>query len=293
MCNKGYFQGWYFKCSNGDKTIAFIPAYHRSENVTLASLQVITDDEVYNIPFQKLRYTTKPLSVKIGDCVFSEKGVALNFQSSSCKLEGQLRFHSLSPIAYDIMGPFALVPFMQCRHSVFSMSHRIDGNITLNDKSFDFDNGIGYIEGDRGYSFPKRYIWTQCCFDNGSLILSVADIPVLGFHFTGIIGVVLLNGREHRVATYLGAKVKRISENVVTVKQGEYELTAEWLQKNAHPLLAPTNGNMNRTIRESASCKAHYRFLYKNEVLCDFISEKASFEFEYFNGDSDLKTASN
>ena len=149
MRSKGYFQGWYFKCSNGDKTIAFIPAYHRSENITSASLQVITDDEVFNIPFQKLRYTTKPLSVKIGDCVFSEKGVTLYFQSNECKLKGQLRFDSLSPVAYDIMGPFALVPFMQCRHSVFSMSHRIDGNITLNDKSFDFDNGIGYIEGDR------------------------------------------------------------------------------------------------------------------------------------------------
>ena len=148
MRNKGYFQGWYFKCSNGDKTIAFIPAYHRSENITSASLQVITDDEVYNIPFQKLRYTTKPLSVKIGDCVFSEKGITLHFQNNDCKLEGQLRFNSLSPIAYDIMGPFALVPFMQCRHSVFSMSHRIDGHITLNDKSYNFDNGIGYIEGD-------------------------------------------------------------------------------------------------------------------------------------------------
>lgn len=293
MRNKGYFQGWYFKCSNGDKTIAFIPAYHSSENVTSASLQVITDDEVYNIPFQKLEYTTKPLSVKIGDCVFSEKGITLHFQSNECKLEGQLRFQSLSPIAYDIMGPFALVPFMQCRHSVFSMSHRIDGHINLNDKSIDFDNGIGYIEGDRGYSFPKRYIWTQCCFENGSLMLSVADIPVLGFRFTGIIGVVLLSGREHRIATYLGAKVKPISENVVTVKQGEYELTAELMQKNAHPLFAPKNGDMNRTIHESASCTAHYRFLYKKKVLCDFVSEIASFEFEYFNGNNNLKTDSN
>ncbi len=291
MRNKGYFQGWYFKCSNGDKTIAFIPAYHRSENITSASLQVITDDEAYNIPFQKLEYTTKPLSVKIGDCVFSEKGIELHFQRSGCKLECQLRFHSLSPIAYDIMGPFSLVPFMQCRHSVFSMLHRIDGNITLNDKSFVFDNGIGYIEGDRGYSFPKRYIWTQCCFENGSLMLSVADIPVLGCSFTGIIGVVLLGGREYRIATYLGAKVKRIGENTVTVKQGEYEFTAELLQKNAHPLFAPTNGDMNRTIHESASCKAHYRFLYKNEVLCAFVSEKASFEFEYFDDDNNLKTS--
>lgn len=281
MRNKGYFQGWYFKCSCGDRTVAFIPAYHRSQNITTASLQVITDDTAYNIPFQKLEYTQKPLSVKIGDCAFSEKGIALNFQGGEYKLEGKLHFRSLSPIAYDIMGPFALVPFMQCRHGVYSMSHRIDGQITLNGQSFDFHNGIGYIESDRGYSFPKRYIWTQCCFENDSLMLSVADIPMLGFHFTGIIGVILLNGKEYRIATYLGASIKRIGKNAVTVKQGAYEFTAELLQKNAQPLFAPTNGDMSRTIHESASCKAHYRFSHKNEVLCDFVSEKASFEFEY------------
>ena len=65
------------------------------------------------------------------------------------------------------------------------------------------------------------------------------------------------------------------------------------VQKNAHPLFAPTNGNMNRTIHESASCTAHYRFLYKKKVLCDFVSEIASFEFEYFNGNNNLKTDSN
>ena len=289
MRNKGYFHGWYFKCSGVDKTVAFIPAYHRSQNITSASLQVITDDNAYSIPFKGLKYDEKPLSVKIGDCIFSEKGITLNFQSNGYKLEGMLRFRALSPIAYDIMGPFALVPFMQCRHGVYSMSHRIEGQIILNDQTFDFHNGSGYIESDRGYSFPKQYIWTQCCFENGSLMLSVADIPMLGFHFTGIIGVILLNGREYRIATYLGASIKRIGKNEVTVKQGAYEFTAELLKKNAHPLFAPTNGDMNRTIHESASCKAHYRFLHKNEVLCDFASEKASFEFEYFEGDSALK----
>lgn len=281
MRNKGYFQGWYFKCSHGDRTVAFIPAYHRSQGVTSASLQVITDDNAYCISFEGLEYTKQPLSVRMGDCRFSEEGIALHVQRNGCTLQGQLRFQSLTPIAYDIMGPFALVPFMQCRHGVYSMSHRIDGQITVNGQTFDFHNGIGYIESDRGYSFPKRYIWTQCGFDAGSLMLSVADIPMLGFHFTGIIGVVLLNGKEYRLATYLGAHVKRMGKHAVTVKQGAYELTAELLETNAHPLSAPTNGDMSRTIHESASCRAQYRFLHKDEVLLDMVSEKASFEFEY------------
>ena len=62
-------------------------------------------------------------------------------------------------------------------------------------------------------------------------------------------------------------------------------------EETVRETIAPTNGDMNRTIHESASCKAHYRFSHKNEVLCDFISKKASFEFEYFDGDNNLKTS--
>ena len=281
MVNIGYFKGWYFKCSTQDKTIAFIPAYHYSNNKKSASLQIITDVEAFNIPFDTLEYSEKPLYVKIGDCVFSHEGIILDFQSEELKLSGKLCFEELSPIRYDIMGPFKYVPFMQCRHSVFSMSHKINGKITINNKLFEFNNGTGYIEGDCGRSFPKNYIWTQCYFENNSLMLSVADIPFLGIHFTGIIGVVLLNGKEYRIATYLGARIKQIDENSVTIKQENFELTAKLLKKNAQPLAAPTNGNMCRTIHESASCEAYYRFCNKNNVLFEFTTDTASFEFEY------------
>ncbi len=277
----GYFKGWYFKCSTKDKTIAFIPAYHYSNNKKSASLQIITEDNAINIPFDSLEYHEKPLYVKIGNCVFSHEGIILDFQSHELQLEGKLCFEELSPIRYDIMGPFKYVPFMQCRHSVYSMSHKINGEIKVNDQLYNFENDIGYIEGDRGRSFPKKYIWTQCCFENNSLMLSVADIPFLGIHFTGIIGVLIIKGKEYRIATYLGAKIKQINKNTVTVKQGNFELTAKLLKKNAQPLAAPANGDMCRTIHESASCDAYYRFSHKDRVLCEFTTDKASFEFEY------------
>lgn len=278
---KAYFKGWYFKCSNDTQTIAFIPAFHRRGHNKTASLQIIMDDATFNLPFDSLEYQEKPLSVHIDDCVFSEKGIRLNIQTDKLTAQGMLRFGKLSPLRYDIMGPFQFVPFMQCRHNVFSMGHRVDGQLTINGKEMYFQDGIGYIEGDCGSSFPERYIWTQCSFPDGSLMLSVADIPLYGLHFTGIIGVVLLNGKEHRIATYLGARVQHIDKNTVTIRQGDYMLTAKLLKKNAHPLFAPDYGNMSRTIHESASCKACYRFSNKGEMLCEFTSDRASFEFEY------------
>ena len=281
MSKNNYFKGWYFKCSSNDKTIAFIPAYHRSNRRKTASLQIITDEAVFNIPFDSLKYSEKPLCVNLGKCVFSEEGIKLNIKNNELTIIGELRFGCVSPIKYDIMGPFHIVPFMQCRHSVYSMRHFVDGKITLNGQQFDFEDGQGYIEGDSGYSFPNRYIWTQCHFENGSLMLSVANIPLLGFHFTGIIGVILIDGKEYRIATYLGAKIKHIGDNTVTVCQGNYEITAKLIKKNTQPLYAPVNGAMNRIIHESASCIAYYKFSCNGKLLCEFTSDRASFEFEY------------
>ena len=281
MSKNKYFKGWYFKCSSNDKTIAFIPAYHRSNRRETASLQIITDEAVFNTPFDSLKYSEKPLCINLGNCIFSEKGIKLNIQKNKLTIGGELRFSNLSPIQYDIMGPFHIIPFMQCRHSVYSMKHFLDGKITVNGRQLDFQNGFGYIEGDSGYSFPNRYIWTQCLFENGSLMLSVADIPLFGFHFSGIIGVVLIDGKEYRIATYLGAKIRHIGDNTVTVCQGNYEITAKLIKKNAQPLYAPRNGSMNRIIHESASCIAYYKFSCKGKLLCEFTSDRASFEFEY------------
>lgn len=281
MQQKDYFKGWYFKCSNKNKTIAFIPVFHQSNYEKTASLQMITDNAVFNIPFHSLQYQENPLTIKIGENVFSEKEIQLNMKYDKLSANGVLHLYDISPIRYDIMGPFKFIPFMQCKHSVYSMQHQIDGQITLNGQQYIFKNGIGYMEGDCGSSFPKKYIWTQCHFNNDSLMLSVADIPLSGFHFTGIIGVILLNGKEYRIATYLGAKVKHIGKNSVTVKQGDYQLTAKLLLKNSQPLAAPSHGLMNRTIHESASCKAYYQFLYKDKALLEFNSDRASFEFEY------------
>ena len=281
MITKDYFKGWYFKCTDEDKTIAFIPAYHQSGGMGSASLQIITDDEVYNVPIGSFECREKSLYIKAGNCLFTNNGIELDIKSEPLTMKGSLRFQELSPIKYDIMGPFALIPFMQCRHTVCSMRHGVDGEVIVNGTRYSFSDGIGYIEGDSGISFPRRYIWTQSAFDNGSLMLSVADIPLLGMSFTGIIGVVMLDGKEYRVATYLGAKIKHIGDNTVTVKQGDYQLTAKLIKKKAHPLRAPVCGSMSRTIHESAACKAYYRFSHRDDVICEFVSDRASFEFEY------------
>ena len=35
-----------------------------------------------------------------------------------------------------------------------------------------------YPEGDRGYAFPDKYVWTQGNFSDGAPMRSIADIPL-------------------------------------------------------------------------------------------------------------------
>lgn len=259
------FCGWYFKCQSDTKTLALIPATHGGHN----SVQLITDEGAWNF------------TENLDGNIFAKDGVRLNLNGDGVSAVGSVRFGKLSPLKRDIMGPFKFIPFMECRHSVLSMRHRVDGEITVNGTRYEFDDDLGYIEGDRGHSFPSEYAWTQCFFGDGSLMLSVADIPFAGRHFTGIICAILWHGKEYRLATYLGAKALKISDGEIIIGQGKYTFRAKLLERNCHPLNAPVGGNMLRTIRESPSCRAAYRFDKRGKTLFEFESDKASFEFEY------------
>lgn len=281
-----YFKGYYFKCCMGDETIAFIPALHRSKQHRKgqegsASLQIITKQHVYFIPYDTIIFGKGSLKIKVGSSYFSEKGICLDVDTKECQIHGKLKFGRMQKPKYSIMGPFQYLPYMQCKHSVVSMRHMVSGNIVVNGKNYHDVRGIGYVEGDRGSSFPKEYLWTQCHFCNDSVMLSVAEIPFCGFVFRGIIGIVLINGKEYRIATYLGAKVNYLGNRKVIVRQGKYTLTAKLIEEAGKGLKAPVNGEMARTIQESICCKAWYRFTVGDEILLEFTSESASFEYMY------------
>ena len=111
-------------------------------------------------------------------------------------------------------------------------------------------------------------------------MLAVADVPIVGFHFRGIIGVVLWKGREYRLATYLGAKVVQARDGRLRIVQGNLELEARLLEKARSPLKAPANGDMVRTIHESAVCRAFYRFRKGECSILSFKTDRGSFEYE-------------
>ena len=112
-------------------------------------------------------------------------------------------------------------------------------------------------------------------------MLSVADIPLGRFHFTGIIGVVLMHRKEYRLATYLGAKAVKIGNGEIVIQQGRFCLRAKQLGLPGHPLQAPVGGAMTRTIHEHPSCKVYYHFTVGDVTLLELEAPNAAFEYEY------------
>ena len=215
----------------------------------------------------------------IGENGFSEEGLRLDVEQERLSLYGKVEFGLLRMLKSDIMGPFQWFANMECVHSVLSMRHTLRGQLEINNNVLDFNGGIGYIEADRGRSFPTTYLWTQCLWDDCSLMLSIATIPLVKLHFTGCICAIVLNGKEYRLATYRGVRILNWSSKGTSLWQGKYRLEVELLDQKPQPLRAPSAGNMSRTIHESLCARVRYRFWQGKELSFDHTDDSASFEY--------------
>ena len=282
-----YFEGWYLKCRTAQgEALALIPAYHVDrQGRRTASLQVITGEGSWwlEYPGTEFRMERAPFRVTMGPNTFGEKGVTVQVKQPGLSLHGTLIHGGLMTLKSDIMGPFRFLSGMECSHSVVSMGHHLAGELNLNGKNMDFSGGWGYIESDRGCSFPDTYLWTQCSWQGPSptgLVLAIATIPLSKrLRFTGCICAICHNRQEYRMATYKGVKIREWSDSGVELVQGRYRLRVDVLEKAGQPLRAPANGVMKRTIHESLCSKVRCRFRVGDRLLFDRIDGCAGHEY--------------
>ena len=282
---KGYFAGWYFKHQSKNYSISFIPGININKNGDrYAFIQVITENSSYNInyDFYDFSISKDKNTIKIKDNIFSLSGIIVNIKDENINIKGKLTYKDITKIKGNIMGPFSYFPFMECIHGVLSLNHSVEGNLKVNNEQIKFINAKGYIENDSGKSFPKSYLWVQSNYfmkNNASIMVSIADIPFLGFEFKGCIAIVYYEGKEYRLATYNGVKIISYNEKGLIIKRGPYKLEVEIKNLSPQKLLAPNSGDMIRKIKENISCNANFKF-YKNDgLIFDLDSNKTSFEY--------------
>jgi hypothetical protein len=189
--------------------------------------------------------------------------MVLNVNSPLISVNGRLSYsgsvkYPSSVISPGIMGWYSFVPFMECKHGVVSVTHRIDGTLTVDNEHLDFSGGKGYIEKDWGKSFPESWIWLQSNnFTNSDacVMMSIAKIPWLGSFFTGFLGFLYFGGEFYPFSTYHKSEITGLSlvdEKLTLIfKSKKHHLEIVASLKQSGILLAPESGKMSRRIKES------------------------------------------
>ena len=263
--NKNYFEGWYFKNTNKENGISFIPGINIDKNKPKAFVQVITEDNSYfvNYKIEDFKFNHNPFIIKVGNNVFSRDGIHIDIKTEDLNINGNIKYSNNKSINTDfmnpnIMGPFSYIPFMECNHAILSMQNTSNGMININNTIMNFDNDMGYIEKDWGISFPKSYIWCQgnnFKKSNASFMLSIADVPFKMFKFRGVICVLMIGDKEYKFTTYNNSRLVEYGVNDnslnITLKKGDWHINLKSSFDKGQKLSAPVKGKMEKNIFES------------------------------------------
>lgn len=158
-------QGWYYKCVTASRqTFVLIPGgiYSKTKENTFAFIIFVnpaaesTADRVklFKYPIDALTYTKGPgaqWSVRIGESTFGPDSVSVKLvepDNGTVHLEGDLALAQsqswpASVLMPDVMGWFAWVPGMECRHGVVSLDAVVTGELFVREKPAGFSTGGG------------------------------------------------------------------------------------------------------------------------------------------------------
>ncbi len=271
-----YFEGWYVKLVSADRSArwAVIPGvFLGTDGGDEAFVQVLdgmTGRSWYH-RYDVADFGAEPdrFDVRVGPNRFSDRGVVLDLPS----LRGEVRFTTpLDPwpvtlLSPGVMGWYAWVPRMECKHGVVSFGHDLAGRLEHEGATASFDGGRGYLEKDWGAAFPAGYVWTQTNhFTDPSTCLSasIALIPWLRSEFRGHIVGLQHQGVLHRFATYTGARTTRLEITddevrwTLRAKRGStLDITAD--RPRGALLHAPVRTEMHKRVEETLDATVSVR----------------------------------
>lgn len=291
-----YFEGWYFKQVSADgRAWSFIPGISMGLDASdrRAFVQAIDgstgETRWHEFPYESFRWENDRLDISVGENRFSSTGLRISLPD----LEADLRFGPLTPFPTHpwrpgIMGPFAFAPFMECRHGLVSLDHRLEGYIRSPGGSVSMDGARGYIEKDWGHSMPSAWVWAQSNSfprQGDSLMFSLARVPWLGGSFPGFLCAARFGdhgGSIRTWATWNGSRVlsANASDSEITVTIGGKGSILELsISRGRGGLLrAPVAGSMDRRISESVDARLSVRLAVRGRAAFESSAWPAGLE---------------
>jgi hypothetical protein len=275
------FEGWYFKVVDpaGAHPYAIIPGVFLGEDPH-AFIQVLDGARgvawYHRYPAEAFAASRRRFDVRIGQSRFHSDGFTLDADARTAggapRIRGEVRFGDLARwpvklLSPGVMGPFGLLPFLECYHGILSVDHTLSGALEVDGAHETFDGGRGYLEKDWGRGFPEGYVWMQSNhFDRPgiSVTASVAKVPLFGASFRGFLAGFYRDGALHRFTTYTGARVSRcaITDTHVHVRFEDlrYRLEVDSEKADGAMLKAPYERQMLERVAETMRSEVRVRF---------------------------------
>ena len=294
-----FFEGWYHKLvTSDDQSLVIIPGIYRSgeKNNQTAFIMIfdgISGDLFYEkFEVNEFNCSISSYDLQIGSNYFSPKRMIIDIDSKDLIINGKITADNLKPWPVTLfepgcMGWYAYIPTMECFHGILSMNHSLSGKLMLNDSTYNFSNGRGYIEKDWGRNFPKDWIWAQANHfskTDASITASLATIPWKKRTFAGFIVGFYYENNFLRFTTYRNSMIKNIHYDLTTlfweIERGDLklELTIEKGGKTGL-LYAPDVHDMIPKVDESLDGKIQCQLYNKNEKIFDDTSILCATEF--------------
>lgn len=275
------FEGWYFRISDHQCSIAMIVGISNerdNEHAFIQTLDTISRQSQYiRFPLTELHICDQPFSLRYQNNVFTLNGISLHLKSK-VNIQMNISFKEMTKLqstryAPNIMGPFAYLKQMECIHSIISTTHCAYGTLQIQGQSFQI-MGRGYIEKDRGVSFPKHYLWiqsNQCIEKPATFFMAIAHIPLHHIQFQGIIALLEVAGKQYRFGSYYGAIARTLKEtqdaSYVGVYQGLWRMYLKLEHGSKYPLIAPKHGAMGPKVMEGLEGKLTLHLYYGKKCV--------------------------
>ena len=269
------FEGWYYKHQFHHEALICIPSIYEEDGHRSGFIQLVFKDQMHYLEYEESEIgRVSDTCVELGKNVFTSYGIHLDNEW----MVADLSYGALTPLRYDIMGIFAYMPNMECRHGVLSLYHEVHGEVMWEQERIKVE-GVGYIEKDRGTAFPSEYCWFQSnAFQSKACVLfAMAKIPIFKFNFWGHFAVIFDGEKEYRFATYLGAKLLQCDEHYLRLKQGNYYLRIRVDGQQGIALKAPNQQGMQRMIHEAIECEGEVWLFKKRQLIFHEKTSAASY----------------
>ena len=105
--NKNYFEGWYFKNTNNENGISFIPGINLNGKEKKAFIQVITTNSSYfvNYDIGDFKFSYGPFYIKIGNSFFSKDSIYIDIRDDTQNLTifGEIKYSNRKNIGTNFL----------------------------------------------------------------------------------------------------------------------------------------------------------------------------------------------